>query len=246
MCHKIISFFQYLVRTLRSLIENYQQDMNNSLSVHIVVLLNNYTSDVIDQLIFNFSTPINQSLLEFIIPPSKFYQLLDVDHRPETYKDKPDRVFWRKQQNLDFAYLIAYCRQLTAKFYLQTEDDAIAAKNFISKTLRFIDSLNDPDWFMLSLTNFGLYGKIFKAGDMTTLVAHIYNFYWVKPVDLTVYDIIHLLCDENQKKCRTIESKKFVYDLHEIQNKSFFQHIGRFSSLNGKIQHLSESNFNEQ
>lgn len=233
-------------RTLQSLIENYKRDLKNSLSVHIVVLLNNYTSEAIDQLIHNFSSSINQQILEFIIPPSDFYHLLDVDERPPTYKDKAERTFWRKRQNLDYAYLIAYCRPLTAKYYLQMEDDAIAAKSFISKTIQFIESLQDPDWFMLGLAKFGLYGKLFKAQDMTALAAHIYNFYWVKPVDLTVYEIIHLLCNESKNKCLTNADKKFVYDLHQLQNTSLFQHIGDSSSFNADINKLSESNFHDR
>lgn len=236
---------QYLKRTIRSLIRNSKQDPNNSLSVHIVVLLSNYTSGIIDQLVSNFSTSIEQRILQFIIPPSNFYRLLDVDKRPPTYKDNAERIYWRKRQNLDFAYLIAYCRPLTAKYYLQMEDDTTASRNYISKTLRFIDSLPDPDWFMIGLAKLGLYGKLFKAQDMTTLAAHIYNLYWLKPVDWTVYDLVHLLCDEKDKKCRTDETKRFAYDMYQIQSKSLFQHIGKLSSLNNDVNKLSESQFND-
>ena len=67
-----------------------------------------------------FPEEVKSGLVDIISPAAEFYPPREAVRR--TLDDPLERVQWRTKQNLDFAYLMMYCRP-RGVFYVQLEDD---------------------------------------------------------------------------------------------------------------------------
>lgn len=154
-----------------------------------------------------------------------------MDKVKKTYKDDKPRLKWRAKQNIDFAYMMLYCRNISM-FYMQIEDDLVTATDFIYEIEKFEAKVSKtkPQWFLLEFSYLGFIGKFFHSSDLYFVANQLIDRYDDKPCDLLL-GLMRIL--KSQEK--PIHS--------EI---SLFQHIGRFSSLQGKIMPLLDDKFKDQ
>lgn len=55
---------------------------------------------------------LKSGLIEIISPPAIFYETLNQKREgKDPMNDEPERVRWRTKQNLDYAYLMMYCKR---------------------------------------------------------------------------------------------------------------------------------------
>ncbi len=165
---------------------------------------------------------------------SGFIQLMEVNKRAyppllnlkQNYGDKPDRVYWRSKQVVDFAFMFDYGRKLS-QFYMQIEDDVISAPYFFPAIKAFIAQQKDP-WVTLKFAELGFIGKLFRSTDLRALAQLLMLFYQEMPVDF--------LYQEYAK----------IVTLPEMPMRlpALFQHLGDFSSLQNKKNILREKSVN--
>ena len=149
------------------------------------------------------------------------------------------RVKWRSKQVLDVAFLMDWVVQHRDGFeyFLMMEDDIVASRSFAKKIRDWVDGwlYQRTDWAMASFYNpwedvhdmqllppykfFGVIGQLFRMHDLPVVVDFLRKNFDQSPLDWLFVDFL----------------KKF--DLHIIQHTpSYFQHQGRVSSLDNKVQ----------
>ena len=117
-------------------------------------------------------------------------------------------------------------------------------KNFTAET-----TASKQDWFMINFCQLGFIGKLFSIKDLPTLIRFFLMFYSDKPVDWLLYDIMSTkVCkpgDRYPAKGKTINKgcEKEINKIRIEYKPSLFQHIGRQSSLIGKIQNMTDNSF---
>lgn len=58
-----------------------------------------------------FRKYIDDGLIEIIAPPPSYYPNFELEEKhPDPMNDPPVRIKWRTKQNLDYAYLMMYCK----------------------------------------------------------------------------------------------------------------------------------------
>ena len=145
-----------------------------------------------------------------------------------TFNDAPSRVHWRTKQNIDYAYLFSYSRNIS-QFYMQIEDDVLAADNFIFYIRDFITKSESKPWFCLEFSSLGFIGKLFHSESLTIIRDFLLIFKTEQPCDLLLNHLKRIM---NQHKDLRIE-------------KSLFQHQGVISSLENKTQPLTDVSFRD-
>lgn len=159
------------------------------------------------------------------------------------YGDDEKRLFWRSKQSLDFARLMKHCSTL-GKYYIHLEDDIEPANNFIGLIDVWIKEYESrSDWIILSTySNFhiahnseydagsfaGFIGQIFRARDLAGIGQYFEDKFDLSPVDWLMRDYV-------------IEQKKKIF----AHSPSLFQHLGKVSSLKGKVQDLQAQDFDK-
>eukprot|EP00123_Amoebidium_parasiticum_P013190 comp21820_c0_seq1/m.31087 comp21820_c0_seq1/g.31087 ORF comp21820_c0_seq1/g.31087 comp21820_c0_seq1/m.31087 type:complete len:351 (-) comp21820_c0_seq1:232-1284(-) len=218
----------YLGTTLTSLLSNVPtQDREKVLLVVYVGDLDaSVAENTVTQVKQNFSEAINSGLLEVIRAPDvSMYPTLT--NLKRNFGDKPDRVYWRSKQCLDFSLLMAYC-QSRGEYYMQLEDDVITIPDWMSEVRKVIDRLIDigREWYMIDFSVLGFIGKTFHTSNMGDMVDFFARNYVEAPVDILLYQVL-----------ASHGNKRFV------SKSSLFQHIGYYSSLKGKVQALKDPIF---
>jgi len=102
-------------------------------------------------------------------------------------------------------------------------------------------TVTNPNWFVIEFCGLGFIGKLFKTKDLHTLIQYFLLFYKYKPVDWLLEDILSTMkCgpEHSNKECNV--RKKDIKIRH---TPSLFQHIGTYSSLEGKVQYLKDRDF---
>ena len=145
-----------------------------------------------------------------------------------TFNDAPSRVHWRTKQNIDFAYLFSYSRNIS-QFYMHIEDDVLAADNFIFYIRDFITKSERKPWFCLEFSSLGFIGKLFHSESLTIISDFLLIFKIEKPCDVLLNHLKRIM---HQHKDLRIE-------------KSLFQHQGFISSLENKTQPLTDASFRD-
>ncbi|KAL8600243.1 hypothetical protein ACOMHN_040704 [Nucella lapillus] len=131
-----------------------------------------------------------------------------------TYDDSPQRVRWRSKQNLDYAALMELSANLSA-FYLQLEDDVVAAANYVQHIQSFIHENRHHPWAGLELSHRGFIGKLFHNADLPKLVSLLRTFHLEMPCDFLLPTFYRLM-----------QQKKAI-----LRKSNLFYHQGKFSSL---------------
>ena len=170
-----------------------------------------------------------EQVLHVIEAPREFYP--ELDHLKEKYKDSVKRTRWRAKQNIDYSFLMCYCKDIS-KYYLHLEDDVIAAPSFMPKLRDFISSQEKP-WQILDASKMGHIGKVYHSEDLTSAASFFYLLFDEMPVDwLMMY-----------WKSITDNDPKFKLLHFAFHTASLFEHLGVHSSLKGKTVNSTEQYF---
>ena len=230
----------YLLETLKSLLNSIaKSDLSRVLIIiYIGEKEQSHVDFLMDLIRQNFLSEVRQGIIDVIAPPEFYYP--DLDDLPLTFGDSAQRVKWRSKQNLDYSYLMMYA-QGKGEYYLQLEDDIIATNGFVKKIEGFVNRQAQKQWFMLEFCRLGFIGKLFHAADLSRLVEFFLMFYKVKPNDwlLDHYMDVLVCSPEKSTKLCNAEKKK----IRITSRPSLFQHVGKHSSLKGKIQKLIDRGF---
>jgi len=238
----------YLILTLKNLIDNLDENgRNNSLFVVMIAETDmDYVHAISSQLDERFKQYIDDGLIEIIAVPLNYYPNFDLNNDiKDSMGDPTDRVRWRTKQNLDYAYLMMYCKN-KGFHYMQLEDDIISTPNYYEKIKHFVytQQIRKPDWLVIEFSNLGFIGKLFKTESLSTFISFFLMFYRDKPVDWLLENVSKV------KYCRndaTAKVCKLAVSRHVLTSRPpLFQHLGVYSSMKGKIQKLKEKSFNSK
>ena len=230
----------YLIETLNSLLKSLSK--SDMARIVIIVYIGEKDQSRIGHVMAliheHFLHEVEQGIIDVIAPPEFYYP--DLDHLPSTFGDPAERVKWRSKQNLDYSYLMMYAHN-RGQYYLQLEDDIIATNGFVKKIEGFINVQGNKEWFMLEFCRLGFIGKLFHAADLSRLVEFFLMFYKVKPNDWLLdhyLDVLVCSPEKGSKQCNAEKKKVRI-----TSRPSLFQHVGKHSSLKGKIQKLVDRGF---
>lgn len=218
----------YLYETLDSLIENTSDDDKEEITVAIFVADFNTSWNLMTaQNIYNtYKNFCDSGYINVIQAKSIIYpQFSKLERR---FNDPIPRVAWRSKQNIDFALLMLYAKNISI-YYMQLEDDVISAKSFLIDIKKFIVQQPKQNWVYLEFSRLGFIGKLFR----TNYVDKVANLL------LTLFDIMP--CDMLLDGFRTLlGQRKPIHPKH-----SLFQHVGKISSLKNKILPLIDDSFKD-
>lgn len=208
----------YLLKTIQSLLDK-MNDADKK-RTFIVVFLADFdkvlkANAALDLLKF-FWKEIEEDLLHVIETSPQFYP--DLSNLKLKYGDSQDRRRWRSKQNLDFAFLMCYSRNLST-YYLHIEDDVNASPSLIPKMDEFISSQKGY-WPMLDISAMGHVAKVYQAKDLENVASYFYLMYDEMPVDWLIW------------YWRMIKRTGNVHLV--VPAASLFQHKGLRSSLKEK------------
>lgn len=232
----------YLIQMLHNLIANMNEaEQSETLIVVFIAETDaDYVNEIGEMIKFYFGKYCDDGLVEVISPPTSYYSCLET--LKITFNDTMERVRWRSKENLDCAYLMTYA-QPRAKFYMMLEDDVLTKPGFITKIKNFIkisDKSTSGTWFMLSFCNFGSIGKLFRSSDISHLASFLTIFFNDKPIDwlLDAFITAKFCNPEEGDYCNDVKKK-----VSPLLYPSLFQHIGKTSSLKGKVQRMVDIKF---
>ena len=192
-------------------------DLNQTFNEHIVRLIKSKFPDQLDT-----------GCLRVIVPPLGIYP--DFGTIKSSFHDSTERLIWRSKQNIDFAYLFLYSQNISL-YYVQIEDDVVAATNYSNRIKAEIDQLQSMGklWFMLEFSRLGFIGKLFHNSDLASIAKRLLTSFAERPGDLLIGEM---------RRWRR-QSEPIHADV------SLFQHIGRFSSLANKMMPSLDATFKD-
>lgn len=217
----------YLATTLASLLA--QIDAADQAELQIVLFDCDVTpaeSAIMQQVRMRFQRAIAEDLLEIVRPSAADYPAFA--NLPGAYGDSPARVSWRTKQCWDYSLILQYCAG-RSHYYLHLEDDVLCAENFYKKIRQEVQQRPADQWSALQFCELGFIGLLFKATDLPKLAAFLRTFADEAPVDWLIEHFFDLRRRRGQAFVRT--------------ERALFQHIGYYSSLQGKISTLRSPSF---
>ncbi|WKY11220.1 hypothetical protein Q1695_003074 [Nippostrongylus brasiliensis] len=140
----------------------------------------------------------------------------------------------------DYIYIMTYAGTL-GDYYMQLEDDVIAADSYARVIFNYITFLGGRQWFYMDFSRMGFIGKLFRTEELKDVVHSVALYYRYKPVDWILLDIQYCrYCrpDQSMANCNKV-IKAIVIGCGATQ----FQHVGKVSSLSGKVQNISDKYF---
>ncbi|XP_045175986.2 alpha-1,6-mannosyl-glycoprotein 4-beta-N-acetylglucosaminyltransferase-like isoform X2 [Mercenaria mercenaria] len=217
----------YLYQTLESLINNTNEKEKREITVVVLLSdLNETFNDKIAREIYTrFQIFVEGGFIRIIKAPKTIYP--NFDKLSSTMNDNIKRVQWRAKQNIDFAYLCSYSKNIS-DYYLQLEDDVLSARNFSTYIRNQIYNVTRP-WFMLEFSRLGFIGKLFKDEDLEWVAKYLMKNFEKAPGDLLL------------GKMLSVRGQRFPIHTHF----SLFQHNGKFSSLENKMMPSIDSKFKD-
>lgn len=217
----------YLLVTLGSLLGNIPANEYENVTVVVMVCDDNdtYNIEVTNRIYDKFPKQCQDGFIHVIRTYKNVYPNFKTVKR--TFKDSQPRLEWRAKQNWDFGSLMLYSRNIS-EYYIQLEDDVIAARNFL-EDVRLTISKTDEAWFLLEFSRLGFIGKMFHSYDLTFAAKFLIDNFQEAPCDLLLGPMRLLYGQEKP--------------IH-IKN-SLFQHIGRFSSLKNKLMPSLDNTFKD-
>ncbi|XP_062527072.1 alpha-1,3-mannosyl-glycoprotein 4-beta-N-acetylglucosaminyltransferase A [Bombyx mori] len=232
----------YLFTTLTYLIKALSAE--DKRSVVIVILVGEpdvtYILKLARQIEIMFPREISDGVIEILAPSPAYYPELE-DLCP-TLGDSPKRAMWRTKQNLDNIYLMAYAIS-KGVYYLMLEDDVTTKKDFLPEMKGYIKTTTEktPHWIFIEFCQVGAIGKVFRTRDLLPFVTYSQIFYSNMPIDWLLESYLaDRVCSIDKKSKSCAESKLRVRPRYKV---SLFQHIGVYSSLQGKIQKVQDPQF---
>ncbi|XP_055349125.1 alpha-1,3-mannosyl-glycoprotein 4-beta-N-acetylglucosaminyltransferase A-like [Paramacrobiotus metropolitanus] len=130
--------------------------------------------------------------------------------------------------------------QRKGKYYLPLEDDVITKPDYIQAIKRSL--VAGDDFLLADFASLGFIGKLFHSKELPTFVQFIILFYDAKPVDWLLSNYIFVkVC--LQELTETEYCPKAMKKAIKKFRPALFQHIGRESSFDGKVQLWQEGDF---
>ena len=223
----------YLSETLNSLLSDPSsiQQLNVLLIIFVADIDTDRCQEVFDMVMSDHDQSFRTGNIEVVCPHPTLYPSLD--DLPITLEDNKDRIKWRSKQNLDFAFLMWYASR-KGEYYVQLEDDIVAAIDYAYHIDHHVDKVKDDFWFLIHFSMLGFIGKLMRSNDLQSFVSYLLLFYSNQPCDWLLSDYGRsLVCYSAQdiNSCISLVDKIFT-----VYTSSIFQHMGTLSSLDGKIQ----------
>ncbi|XP_068117064.1 alpha-1,3-mannosyl-glycoprotein 4-beta-N-acetylglucosaminyltransferase C-like [Hyperolius riggenbachi] len=217
----------YLLTTLESIFSHCSHSELEELIV--VVYLANFKHSVntaiAEEIKKHYSLEVSAGRLLVISSYSNAYPPLEGLKR--NYKDPPERVTFRSKQNVDYAFLVNVCANLS-QYYLMLEDDVSCAKNFLTSIKTYVQEYGPP-WTTITFSNLGYIGKLYHNEDLSRLARFLLLFYDEMPCDWLL-DLFY--------------KSKAQGDIIRYKP-SLFQHMGVFSSFKSNQNKLKDKDFME-
>ncbi|XP_061780764.1 alpha-1,3-mannosyl-glycoprotein 4-beta-N-acetylglucosaminyltransferase C-like isoform X1 [Nerophis lumbriciformis] len=218
----------YLLETLKSIFDqsSYEELKEIVVVVHLADFDLVWCENLVREMSRKFGHHVIAGRLLVIQAPEEHYPSLDGLKR--NYDDPEDRVRFRSKQNVDYAFLLNFCANLS-DFYLMLEDDVRCSRNFPTALKKVIASREGSYWVTLEFSKLGYIGKLYHSGDLPRLARFLLMFYQEMPCD---WLLGHFRCLLAQKD--VIRFKP-----------SLFQHMGYYSSYQGDVNKLKDDDFEE-
>uniref|UniRef100_A0AAY4CMG5 Alpha-1,3-mannosyl-glycoprotein 4-beta-N-acetylglucosaminyltransferase C n=1 Tax=Denticeps clupeoides TaxID=299321 RepID=A0AAY4CMG5_9TELE len=218
----------YLLNTLQSIFS--QSSPEELAQIVVVVLLAefdaNWVMETMESISKHFKDQLDQGLMLVIHTPQDQYPPLVGLKR--NFNDPPDRVAFRSKQNVDYASLVHFSRNLS-DYFIMLEDDVKCSKRFLTTIKKHIHSRGSSPWVTLEYSKLGYIGKLYHSMDLPLLARFLFLFYQEMPCDFLLSHFRTLL----------MQDKVIRYQ------PSLFQHMGTYSSFQGNLNHLKDSDFHE-
>lgn len=145
----------------------------------------------------------------------------------EFFLDIQEKALYRSKQNVDYAYLLNFCANLSL-YYLMLEDDVVCANNFVLIIENYVQN-ELTSWTTVAFSSLGYIGKLYHSSDLIKLARFLLMFYDQMPGSL----LLELFYQSQNQKSLT------------IFRPSLFQHIGRVSSFHSVEKKLQDPEFQE-
>ncbi|XP_027631810.1 alpha-1,6-mannosyl-glycoprotein 4-beta-N-acetylglucosaminyltransferase-like isoform X1 [Tupaia chinensis] len=216
----------YLLDTLQSLFSA------SSLSEqkHFLVLVHLADPDPkwLDQMISNISTLfkpyIQARQLVVINTPLKSY--LPLTNFKKNFNDTPTYAASHSKQNKDYAFLMNVAIN-RSDYFLMIEDDVKCVPGFVTQIAAKVYVWQRKPWVTLEFSHLDFTGKLFRTRDLPHFVSFLLLFH-------------------QQMSCNHLLSH--FHDIFMQQkpirfSPSLFQHLGNYSSFEGKFNGLKDKEF---
>lgn len=185
-----------------------------------------WCENLVQEITRKFAHHIIAGRLLVIQAPEEYYPSLDGLKR--NYNDPEDRVRFRSKQNVDYAFLLNFCTNLS-DFYMMLEDDVRCSRNFLTALKKVITSREGSYWVMLEFSKLGYIGKLYHSRDLPRLAHFLLMFYQEMPCDWLLIHFRGLLAQKDVIRFKP----------------SLFQHMGYYSSYKGAENKLKDDDFEE-
>ncbi|XP_069133010.1 alpha-1,3-mannosyl-glycoprotein 4-beta-N-acetylglucosaminyltransferase C-like isoform X2 [Argopecten irradians] len=209
----------YIMGTIKSIIDNTDDDEKSRITVVIFVADFNETwnQEMAAKLYANFRDYFEDGMIQVVNAPMSIYPDFKTNSIKGAIRDTAERTLWRSKQNLDFAFLMLYSKNLS-EYYIQLEDDVVCAQHFVEDIETFVNKTK-RFWICLEFTELGFIGKLFRSVHIERLAHTLLAYYDSKPCDLLLGHVFRIL-GQNAP-------------IHS--SPSLFQHMGKWSSLEHKM-----------
>ncbi|XP_069315608.1 alpha-1,3-mannosyl-glycoprotein 4-beta-N-acetylglucosaminyltransferase C-like [Eulemur rufifrons] len=218
----------YLLDTLQSLF--FASSLSEQKHFIVLVQLADPDPKWLDQMISNISTLFKSYVqarqLVVITTPLKSY--LTLKGLKKYFNDTPTYVVFHSKQNMDYAFLMNFATN-HSDYFLMIEDDVKCAPGFVTQIASILSAWERKPWVTLEFSQVGFIGKLFHTRDLPCFVRFLLLFYQEMPCD---YLLSHFRDILMQKK-----PIRFF--------PSLFQHMGQYSSFEGKFNRLKDEEFKE-
>ncbi|XP_078500244.1 alpha-1,3-mannosyl-glycoprotein 4-beta-N-acetylglucosaminyltransferase C-like isoform X2 [Lissotriton helveticus] len=218
----------YLLETLKSI---FKQSTNEELKdmvvvVHLADFDMEWNSRMAEEIGNKFTHHIMAGHLLVIHAPQEYYPALEGLKR--NYNDPEDRVKFRSKQNVDYAFLMNFCKNLST-YYVMIEDDVQCSKSFFTAIKKVVTSRGSTYWVTLEFSKLGYIGKLYQSSDLQRLAQFLLMFYQEMPCDWLLTHFRMLLTQKDVIRFKP----------------SLFQHMGLYSSFQGTANRLKDEDFEE-
>lgn len=218
----------YLMDTLKSIFEqsSYEELQEMVVMVHLADFDVSWCESQAQEISRKFAHHVMAGRLLVVHTPEEYYPTLDGLKR--NYNDPEDRVRFRSKQNVDYAYMLNFCANLS-RYYIMLEDDVRCSKNFLTALKKVITSREGSYWVTLEFSKLGYIGKLYQSKDLPRLAHFLLMFYQEMPCDWLFTHFRDLLVQRDVIRFKP----------------SLFQHVGYYSSFKANENKLKDDDFEE-
>lgn len=218
----------YLLETIKSIFDqsSYEELKEIVVVVHLADFDVIWCENLVQEITRKFAHHIIAGRLLVIQAPKEYYPSLEGLKR--NYNDPEDRVRFRSKQNVDYAFLLNFCTNLS-DFYMMLEDDVRCSRNFLTALKKVITSREGSYWVTLEFSKLGYIGKLYNSRDLPRLAHFLLMFYQEMPCDWLLIHFRGLLAQKDVIRFKP----------------SLFQHMGYYSSYKGAENKLKDDDFEE-